>query len=106
MKFCRNFAPSETKTYKEIKRVKATTKQGQRFIAAYANATSSSVKEYYKNASSAKISAENSILRAIGEAFRNTYRVISGNSFFFTAAYQTEEGIVVETPVNSYLIVE
>lgn len=89
-----------------MKRVKATTKQGQRFLSAYASATSRSVKEYYKTASSAKISAENSILRAIGEAFKHTYRVLSGNSFFFTAAYQSAEGLVIETPGNSYLIVE
>lgn len=89
-----------------MKRVKATTQKGQRFIAAYANATSRSVKEYYKNASSAKISAENMILRSICDAFRNTYRVISGNTCFFTAAYQSAEGLVVETPGYSYLIVE
>lgn len=89
-----------------MKTIKATTKQGQRFLSAYASATSRSVKEYYKNASSAKISAENSILRSICEAFKHTYRVLSGNSFFFTAAYQTDEGLVVETPENSYLIVE
>ena len=89
-----------------MKTVKSTTKQGQRFLSAYASATSHSVKEYYKTASYAKVSAENSILRSIGEAFKNTYRVLSGNSFFFTAAYQTAEGLVVETPGNSYLIVE
>ena len=88
-----------------MKRVKATTKKGQHFISAYQSATSRSVKEYYKKASSAKIIAENSILRAIGE-FKHTYRVISGNTSFFTAAYQTAEGLVVETPVSSYLIVE
>ena len=89
-----------------MKRVKATTKQGQRFIAAYANATSHSVKDFYKTASYAKISAENSILRSIGEAFKNTYKVLSGNSFFFTAAYKSADGLVVETPGNSYIIVE
>ena len=106
-KYCRKFAvKSETKTYKEMKRVKATSQKGQHFLSAYECATSRSVKEYYKKASYAKISAENSILRSIGEAFRNTYRVISGNTFSFTAAYQTEEGLVVETPGNCYLVVE
>lgn len=89
-----------------MKRVKATTKQGQRFLSAYASATSHSVKEYYKKASSAKIGAENSILRSIGEAFKHTYRVISGNTCFFTAAYQSAEGLVIETPVNSYIITD
>lgn len=89
-----------------MKSIKATTKQGQRFLSAYASATSNSVREYYKNASSAKISAENSILRSIGEAFKNTYRVLSGNSFFFTAAYQTNEGLVIETPANTYLVTD
>ena len=89
-----------------MKTIKATTKQGQRFLAAYANATSTSVKDYYKSASSAKISAENSILRAIGEAFKHTYRVLSGNSFFFSAAYQTDEGLVVETRANTYIITD
>ena len=89
-----------------MKRVKATTQKGKHFLSAYEHATSHSVREYYKNASSAKISAENSILRAIGEAFKNTYRVISGNSCFFTAAYQSADGLVVETPVNSYLITD
>ena len=89
-----------------MKRVKATTKKGQHFLSAYQSATSRSVREYYKTASYAKVSAENSILRAIGEAFKHTYRVISGNTCFFTAAYQTDEGLVVETPGNSYLIVE
>ena len=89
-----------------MKTVKSTTKKGQHFMAAYQTATSRSVKEYYKNASSAKVSAENSILRSIGEAFKNTYRVLSGNSFFFTAAYQTSDGLVVETPGNIYLITD
>ena len=89
-----------------MKRVKATTQKGQHFLSAYECATSRSVKEYYKTASYAKISAENSILRSIGEAFKNTYRVISGNTVFFTAAYQSADGLVVETPGNSYLIVE
>ena len=89
-----------------MKRVKATTQKGQHFLSAYQTATSRSVKEYYKNASSAKISAENGILRSICAAFRNTYKVISGNTFSFTAAYQTEEGLVVETPGNCYLVVE
>ena len=89
-----------------MKTIKSTSKKGQHFLSAYANATSASVKSYYKKASSAKVSAENSILRAIGEAFKNTYRVLSGNSCFFTAAYQSPEGLVVETPRNSYLIVE
>ena len=89
-----------------MKTIKSTTQKGKHFLSAYQTATSRSVKEYYKNASSAKISAENSILRSIGEAFRNTYRVIGGNSSFFTAAYQSADGLVVETPVNSYLIVE
>ena len=89
-----------------MKRVKATTQKGKHFLSAYERATSRSVKEYYKKASYAKISAENSILRSICEAFKNTYRVISGNAFSFTAAYQTADGLVVETPGNSYLIVE
>ena len=89
-----------------MKTIKSTTQKGQHFLSAYQTAASRSVKEYYKNASSAKVSAENSILRSIGEAFKNTYRVISGNTCFFTAAYQTDEGLVVETPGNSYLVVE
>lgn len=87
-----------------MKTIKSTTQEGQHFLSAYESATSRSVKEYYKNASSAKISAENSILRSICDAFRNTYRVISGNTFSFTAAYQSADGLVVETPGNSYLI--
>lgn len=86
--------------------VKSTSKKGRHFLSAYQSATSRSVKEYYKNASYAKISAENSILRSIGEAFKHTYRVLSGNSFFFTAAYQTDEGLVVETPANTYIITD
>ncbi len=89
-----------------MKRVKATSKKWQRFLSAYQFATSRSVNEYYKNASSKKISAENSILSSIGEAFKHTYRVISGNTCFFTAAYQTAGGIVVETPGNIYIITE
>lgn len=85
--------------------VKSTSKKGQHFLSAYQTATSHSVKEYYKKASSAKISAENSILRAIGEAFNHTYRVLSGNSSFFTAAYKTDEGLVIETPANTYIVV-
>lgn len=86
--------------------VKSTSKKGKHFLSAYERATSHSVKDYYKNASSAKIIAENSILSAICEAFKNTYRVLSGNTFFFTAAYQSADGLVVETPGNSYLIVK
>lgn len=89
-----------------MKTIKSTSKKGQHFLSAYANATSTSVKSYYKTASSGKVSVENSILRSIGEAFKHTYRVISGNTFFFTAAYQTQYGLIVETHGNTYLITE
>lgn len=89
-----------------MKTVKSTSKKGQHFISAYQSATSHSVKEYYKTASYAKVIAENSIIRSIGEAFKHTYRVLSGNSSFFTAAYQTDEGLVVETPANTYLVTD
>ena len=91
----RNYAVNlqrKTKTpIYNMKTIKSTTKKGKHFLSAYQTATSRSVKEYYKTASYAKVIAENSILRSIGEAFKNTYRVLSGNSFFFTAAYQTAD---------------
>lgn len=89
-----------------MKTIKSTTQKGQHFLSAYQSATSRSVKEYYKTASYRKVSAENSILRSIGEAFKHTYRVLSGNTFFFTAAYQTQDGLVVETHGNTYLITD
>ena len=89
-----------------MKTIKSTSKKGQHFLSAYQSATSNSVKEYYKTASYAKVSAENSILRSIGEAFKHTYRVLSGNSFFFTAAYQSADGLVVETPANTYIVTD
>lgn len=89
-----------------MKTIKSTSKKGQHFISAYQTATSHSVKEYYKTASCRKISAENSILRSIADAFMNTYRVIGGNTFSFTAAYQSADGLVVETPANTYIITD
>lgn len=85
--------------------LKKESKKGQMFLARYKSATAQSVKQFYKKPSANKIKIE-SVLRQImqGEKGKD-FKIISGNTFTFTAAWLTPKGLRVKTVRDSYILI-
>lgn len=87
-----------------MKTIRENSKRGQRYNYLYQRAEAQSVKEYYKKPSSCKIQADNECQRQCQAENGERYRIISGNSFSFTAAWRTSKDLRVETASNSFII--
>ena len=87
-----------------MKRINKTSKVGEMYLRCYKEAKATSVKQFYNSPSVSKIRAEESCLQTMWREQGQGYKVISGNSFYFTAAWITEYGLRIETPKNSYLV--
>ena len=85
------------------KRIKEESKKGQMYIELFNKSRHFSVREFYNNPSSKKIAAENKILQ---KSELKAYRVLSGNSFSFTAGWiDNENRLHIETSCRSYVII-
>lgn len=85
------------------KRIKEESKKGQMYIELFNKSRHFSVREFYNNPSSEKIAAENEIL---AKSELKAYRVLSGNSFSFTAGWlDKEDRLHIETSCQSYIII-
>ena len=83
--------------------IKPETAKGQNYIELFNKSRHFSVREFYNNPSSAKIAAENKILR---KSELKAYRVLGGNSSTFTAGWLDIEDVLhIETRENSYVII-
>ena len=83
--------------------IKEESKKGQVYINLFNKSRHFSVREFYRNPSSAKVSAENNILR---KSELKAYRVLRGNSSTFTAGWlDNENRLHIETRENSYVII-
>ena len=83
--------------------IKAETTKGQNYIEMFNKSRYYSVEQFYNKPSSAKVSAEMHI-RTKSEC--KAYRVLSGNSFSFTAGWLDKEDILhIETSCQSYVII-
>lgn len=83
--------------------IKAESAKGQNYIELFNKSRHLSVREFYNNPSSAKIAAENQILR---KSELKAYRVLRGNSNTFTAGWLDNENVLhIETKENSYVII-
>ena len=87
-----------------MRAIKKTSKLGTHYLRLYMRAKRTSVEQLYKRPSSAKLRAEKECLQQMRQENGTGYKVLSGNIFAFTAAWQTAEGLRVETAYNSYLI--
>lgn len=83
--------------------IKAESAKGQNYIEMFNKSRYYSVEQFYNKPSSAKVSAEMSI-RTKSEC--KAYRVLSGNSFSFTAGWiDKEDRLHIETSCQSYIII-
>lgn len=81
-----------------------TTKKAGGWINAYARATKNSVYEFYRCPSSRKIQAEAIIRNKMQEEGGEHYRILGGNSSFFTCGYKVNNKLVIFTGFDTYTI--
>lgn len=83
--------------------IKAESVKGQVYINLFNKSRHCSVRDFYKNPSSAKVSAE---MRIRTKSECKAYRVLRGNSFSFTAGWlDKEDRLHIETSCQSYVII-
>lgn len=96
-----------------MKTLNKNTKKAQQYINAYNHSTLHYLEDCYKSYSNDKRIAYNKCNQEFLKVYRahvweHPYsmgvRILSFNTFGFTCAWHTEEGLRVETPANSYLI--
>lgn len=87
-----------------MKRIKKSSKAGSLYLYRYEHAEATSVEQFYKQPSSAKVRAEKECLKKMFTENGEGYKILSGNIFKFTAAWRTAEGLRVETRENSFLV--
>ena len=83
------------------------TKRAQNWIEEYKNSSCYSIRNFYKNCSSRKIAIEENIKKKMTENNCKGYRILSGNSSFFTCGYRSNDDsiIYIETIGNTYKII-
>lgn len=87
-----------------MKRIKKSSKAGSLYLYRYEHAEATSVEQFYKRPSSRKVRAEKECLKKMFTENGKGYKILSGNTFKFTAAWRTAEGLRVETGAKSFLI--
>lgn len=87
-----------------MKRIKKSSKVGNFYLRLYEEAKATSVKQFYKKPSSAKISIEEFLQQKMRLEHGENYKVISGNLYSFTAAWIVADCLRVITRNTTYLI--
>ena len=87
-----------------MKTIRKNSKQGQYYVRMYERAEAQNVREFYKKPSDRKIEACNECRQQCQAEQGLRYRIISGSSHYFTAAWRTSEGLRVKTAYNSFII--
>ena len=82
------------------------TQKGQHYIYMYNNASCISVTDFYSRPSYRKISIEKKIIEKMIDNKCYGYRVLGGNSSFFTCGYKSEDDkkLYIETQCNTFEI--
>lgn len=84
--------------------IKGTTKKGQNMMANAKNFEGYTLNEVYSKYSPAKFHAfYDCVLKAQAEGGKN-FHISSHNTFGFSVAWEIEQGVRIETPKNSYLV--
>jgi hypothetical protein len=84
--------------------IKPTTKEGRAYMERYNRATAQSIYEAYKTPSTNKTRADYFCRAQMAKENGHGYRVISYNCFHFSVAWQTAQGLRIETPARSILV--
>lgn len=82
------------------------TQKAERWIDSYNRASDYSVETFYGRPSYNKIRAENECINRMKSINGYGYRVLGGNSSFFTCGYKSEDGktLYIETACNTFEI--
>ncbi len=82
------------------------TKRGKNYITSYFGASCFSVSDFYKSSSYYKTKAETIIKEKMRKNGFIDYKVLGGNSSFFTVGYtdKAQNTIYIETAQNTYKI--
>ena len=84
--------------------VNKNTIKGQNFINAYNTSSAASLADVYGRPSTAKTRAEHFCRVLMNDENGEDFRIISANTFAFSAAWRTAAGLRVETVAHSYII--
>lgn len=87
-----------------MKTIKGTTKKGQTMINNAKYYDGYALRDVYTNYSAAKENAYNYCLSQCAKENGYNFHICSHNTFGFSVAWETKEGVRIETPQNSYLI--
>lgn len=87
-----------------MKVIKSTTRAGKRYVQMYKISDNKCVRDVYANPSPAKIKADNIRFNIMYREGGRGYKVISSNTFTFTVAWMSSQGLRVETPTSSILV--
>ena len=82
------------------------TERASRWIDSYNRAIYTSVEDFYNRPSHNKINAERRCLERMNSVNGYNYRVLGGNSSFFTCGYKSKDGntLYIETHCNIFEI--
>lgn len=83
-----------------------TTKKAERWIKEYKNSFNYSVRDFYKSCSYDKMQAEKDIINKMNDNKCYGYKILNGNTFYFTCGYKSEDGktLYIETSCNTFEI--
>lgn len=84
--------------------INATTKRGQNFMASVLNFEGESIFDVYEKPSQAKIWACEECKRKAEQENGKGFHIFSHNTFSFSVAWWSAEGLRIETSQNSYLV--
>ena len=87
--------------------IKASTKRGSDFLAAYYRSRDTRLSDVYGRYSTEKSRAEADCKKTMLETGGSGYRILSHNSNVFTCGWITKDGnLRVETACNTYLVID
>lgn len=84
--------------------IKSNTKLGRIYWNRYRYATRTNIYEAYKRPSAEKVKADYFCRRRMAEEDGHGYRIISYNCHFFIVAWQTANGLRIETAYKSLIV--
>ena len=87
-----------------MKTINNNTKQAQYFINAYNNSEIFNLREAYANPSTAKTRADYNCRMMMQSEGGHGYKIISYNTFQFSAAWIAGKALRIETACNSFII--
>ena len=87
-----------------MKTINNNTKQAERYINAYNRSSIFTLREAYANPSTEKTSADYTCRMMMQEEGGHGYKIISYNTFQFSAAWMAGNALRIETAYNSFII--